>query len=383
MKKICFVTTVSITVKSFLIDFSKYLTENGDYDVTFICDTDESLYDFCTDKIHYIPVPMHRGISFDGLKVIKNLKKIFRQQQFDIIQFSTPNASLYASIAAKQAGCKNRLYCQWGIRYMGFDKGLKRALFKFLEKTVCKNASIIECESNSLYDFSVEEGLYPKEKASVVLHGSACGVNLTRYDLTQRAAWRKEIREAYGIQESDCVFGYVGRITQDKGINELLAAFRNIASTNDNARLLLIGTLDNEGSLDQQLLSWAQNSPKVIFVDWTDKVQQYYCAMDVFASLSYREGFGLVIIEAAAMQLPAIVTNVPGQKDTITDGREGLLVTVKDVSDVEKTMQFYIDNPEKRAQMGLTARRSVEEKYEQNTLFAALLHNRDQLIEQK
>ena len=110
MKKICFVTTVSITIKSFLIDFSKYLTEKGDYDVTFICDTDETVYNYCTDRIHYIPVPMHRGVSLDGLKVIGNLKKIFQRENFDIIQYSTPNAALYASIAAKLADCKNRLY---------------------------------------------------------------------------------------------------------------------------------------------------------------------------------------------------------------------------------------------------------------------------------
>lgn len=379
MKKICFVTTVSITIKSFLIDLSKHLVEN-DYDVTFICDTDNSLFDYCTDKIHYIPVSMKRGINFDGLKVISKLKKIFQEQNFDIIQYSTPNASLYASIAAKQADCKNRLYCQWGIRYMGFEKGWKRALFKFLEKTVCKYSTVIECESNSLYAFSVAERLYKKEKASVVLYGSACGVNLDRYDLSQREIWRKELRDVYQIQEDSCVFGYVGRITRDKGTNELLAAFQKIAETNPETYLMLIGTVDNAESLNSELLMWAQNSKQVIFVDWTDKIQKYYCAMDVFASLSYREGFGLVIIEAAAMQLPAIVTNVPGQKDTITDGKEGVLVNVKDVEDVVNAMQFYINQREKRESMGLVARRNVEEKYDQRTLFIALTRNRDQLI---
>lgn len=380
MKKICFVTTISITLKSFLIDFSKYLVENHDYDVTLICDTDETMYEYCTDRIHYIPVPMRRGISFDGLKVIKKLKKIFETEKFDIIQYSTPNASLYASIAAKQAGCKNRLYCQWGIRYMGFDAGAKRELFKFLEKTVCKNSTVIECESNSLYDFSVAEGLYKKEKASVVLYGSACGVNLERYDLTKRDIWREEIRKAYKINDDACVFGYVGRITQDKGINELLAAFRQTLKENENTYLMLIGSIDDGGTLNSDLLTWAQNSDNVIFVNWTDKVQQYYCAMDVFASLSYREGFGLVIIEAAAMQLPAIVTNVPGQKDTITDGVEGVLVTVKNIDDVVSAMEFYIQNPEKRLDMGIAARQSVEEKYEQKMLFNALSENRDLLI---
>ena len=144
MKRICFVTTVSITIKSFLIDFARHLTTSEDYDVTFICSTDDSLYSVCNDRIHYVPVEMKRGIGFDGIRVIRQLKRIFIDNSFDIIQYSTPNAALYASIAAKQAGCNNRLYCQWGIRYMGFKDGWKRALFKAVEKATCNNSTVIE-----------------------------------------------------------------------------------------------------------------------------------------------------------------------------------------------------------------------------------------------
>lgn len=111
MKKICFVTTVSITIKSFLLQFKDYLVDN-DYDVTFICNTDESMYELCNERVHYIPVPMKRGVGLDGLSVINKLTKIFKENKFDIIQYSTPNAALYASIASKKAGCANRLYCQ-------------------------------------------------------------------------------------------------------------------------------------------------------------------------------------------------------------------------------------------------------------------------------
>ena len=164
MKKICFVTTVSITIKSFLLQFKDYLV-NKDYDVTFICNTDESMYELCNDQVHYIPVPMKRGVGLDGLSVINKLTKIFRENKFDIIQYSTPNAALYASIAAKRAGCANRLYCQWGIRYMGFDGGIKRMIFKEIEKIVCSKSSVIECESYSIYRFSISEKLYPASKA--------------------------------------------------------------------------------------------------------------------------------------------------------------------------------------------------------------------------
>ena len=185
MKKICFVTTVSITIKSFLLQFKDYLVDN-DYDVTFICNTDESMYELCNERVHYIPVPMKRGVGLDGLSVINKLTKIFKENKFDIIQYSTPNAALYASIASKKADCANRLYCQWGIRYMGFDGGIKRMIFKQIEKIVCEKSSIIECESNSIYQFSVAEKLYPASKASVIWNGSAKGLNLEAYDISKK-----------------------------------------------------------------------------------------------------------------------------------------------------------------------------------------------------
>lgn len=381
-KKICFVTTVSITVKSFLIDFAHYLTEKRDFDVTFICNKDESLFEYTNDHIHYIPISMKRGIGFDGLSVIGNLKKIFNEQQFDIVQYATPNASLYASIAAKKAGVKNRLYTHWGSRYMGYEGGLGRFIFKTLEKTTCKNSTIIETESFSLLDYSVKDGLYPKEKSSVIWNGSACGVNIDNYDLNKRDAWRKEVRAKYNIPEDSVVFGWCGRITRDKGHNELFEAFRELNKVNKKARLLMVGPYDNVETINPELFKWAQECNEVIFTGMvpTSQVQEFYSAMDVFCSLSYREGFGLVVIEAAAMKLPGIVTDVPGQIDTIVNGETGVLVPAKEIEPVVKAMEFYINNPDKLVGMGEHARRDVEEKYEQQHLFCLLADHRDEII---
>lgn len=377
MKKICFVTTVSITIKSFLLQFKDELIKN-EYDVTFICNTDETLYSICNERIHYIPVDMKRGVGFDGLLVINKLTKIFKKFNFDIIQYSTPNAALYASIAAKNAGCKNRLYCQWGIRYMGFNAGVKRKIFKGIEKLTCINSTIIECESKSLYNFSIDEKLYSKNKASVVWNGSACGVDLLKYNINKRQIWRDEIRTKLGIEQDDIVFGYVGRITKDKGANELLAAFRKVTKRK-KAYLLMIGTFDNENTINSKLRDWAKKSPYVIFIDWTDVVEKYYSAMDVFCSLSYREGFGLVVIEAAAMGLPAIVTDVPGQIDTIEPNVDGWLVPAKNVDRVIKSINHCINNMNEVQELGKNARKHVEDKYEQKKLFYYLIKNRDKL----
>lgn len=379
-KKICFVTTVGLTIKSFLVGFAKYLVELRNYDVTFICADDDVLSQMKFRHIHFIPVPMSRGVNLDALKVIGQLKHIFKEQQFDIVQYATPNAAFYASIAAKSAGVKNRLYTQWGIRYMGYDGGLKRAIFKMIEKITCQKSSIIECESFSLYDFSVNEGLYPKEKASVIGKGSACGVDLTKCDVSQREIWRKEKRDDLGLAEDAIVYGYTGRITRDKGLNELLGAFEQFEKSHSNAYLMLVGSFDNEGTICPHLKEWAENSDRVKFVGWTPHAEKYYAAMDVFCSLSYREGFGLVVIEAAGMGLPGIVTDVPGQRDTIVENETGVLVPVKNVEKVIEAMGFYYDNRAAMNKMGLNARKHVEDNYEQKELFSKLADHRDQII---
>lgn len=381
MKKICFITTVSLTIKSFLIDFSTYLVENHNYDVTFICDEDESLYDYCDDNIHYIPVNMKRGLDFNFYKIIKQLTRIFKDNQFDIIQYSTPNASLYASIAARIAGCENRLYCQWGIRYMGFDPGFKHFLFKMLERITCESSTSIECESRSLLEFSLKEKLYDEKKGYVVWNGSACGVNLSKFDLSTYDKDRAMIRSKLGIPDSSVVFSFAGRLTRDKGINELLNAFKTVHDTNNEACLLLIGKLDSNALIDTELLCWAKESPSVCFVDWTQEIEKYYCATDVFVSLSYREGFGLVVIEAAAMKKPSIVSDCPGQVDTIIPKVDGILVPTKSVCEVVNAMSYYLNNKDMINVMGENARRHVEEKYDQMILFEKMANIRDSLVD--
>lgn len=378
-KKICFVTTISLTIKSFLIDFGRYLSENENYDVTFICNTDVSMYEYETEHIHYIPVKMKRGIAFDGLGVIWHLYKIFKREKFDIVQYSTKNASVYTCIAGSMAGIKTRIYCQWGMMFVAMH-GIKRYLIKASELLISDLATDIESESFSIYNAALKEKIYTAKKACVIWNGSACGVNLDGYDISKREQWRKEIRERYNIPADAVVFGWCGRITRDKGHNELFSAFRELNKTDKNTRLLMVGSYDNVETIDKELLDWTQNCPEVIFTGYSKDVPKMYSAMDVFCSLSYREGFGLVVIEAAAMGLPGIVTDVPGQIDTHVNMETGISVHAKDVVSVVDAMKYYIDNPSKRVAMGIEARKQVERKYDQKMLFKKLAQHRDQLI---
>ena len=255
-------------------------------------------------------------------------------------------------------------------------------IFKTLEKTTCKFSTVIETESFSLLEYSIKDGLYPREKSSVIWNGSACGVNIDNYDLSKRNAWRKEIRTKYNIPDDSVVFGWCGRITRDKGHKELFEAFRELNKVDKKARLLMVGSYDNVETINPELFKWAQECKEVIFTGPVPRkeVPEMYSAMDVFCSLSYREGFGLVVIEAAAMKLPGIVTDVPGQIDTIVDGETGILVPAKEIKPVVGAMEFYINNPEKLVEMGEQARKDVEVKYEQQHLFSLLADHRDSII---
>lgn len=383
-KKICFCTTIGGTIKSFLVDLSNYLVKYDNYDVTWISGEDESLFDYTNEHIHYIPLKMKRGIALDGPKVIWQMYRIFRREKFDIVQYSTRNAGTYASIASWMAGIKIRLYCQWGMMFIAL-KGLKRALLKLDEKLVVSLSTIVESESFSMYETAIKHGIYKPRKASVVWNGSACGVNLDKYILSNKPSWRKEIRQKFGISEDARVFGYCGRITRDKGLNELFAAFKHVIEDTNrkkDAYLLIIGRNDNAETINTELFAWAKSSPYVKFTGYTDNVPKYYSALDVFTSLSYREGFGLVVIEAAAMGVPGIVSDALGQRDTIEHGKTGYSVRTYHTEDVVEAMNFFIEHPEKAIEMGVNARKVVEEKYEQKELFRRLAEHRNLLIEQ-
>lgn len=380
MRKICYVTTISLTLKSFVIKSAIYLKEHTDWDITVICDNDDEFAISLPEGIRYIPVAMKRGMSFDGLKVIKQLTKIFKEEKFDLVQFSTPNASLYASIAAKKAKVPVRLYCQWGIVYVGFQ-GLKRKIFKAIEKKVCKNATHIEPDSLGNLNFAVSEGLYDKCKGKVIWNGSASGVDLTKFDISKKLEWRKEIREKVQLNDNAFVYGFVGRITGDKGINELFEAFKIIYKKHSDAQLILVGFAEKADSVNNELYEWANKCENVHFCGYTTEVEKYFAAMDVYVLPSYREGFGLSVIEAEAMALPVITTDIPGPRDAMIDNQTGILLNVKDTVSLENAMNKLYNDRALAEQFGKNGEKYAREKFEQKKLFEYILKDRQELLD--
>lgn len=379
MKKICFVTTVSLTIRAFVLPVIRYFRENTDWEITVICHKDPNLQEQLPEGVRYIPISMQRGVSLSGIKAMRKMVKVFREEKFDMVQYSTPNASFYASMAAKIAKIPVRLYCQWGIAYVGFT-GIKRRIFKALEKVICRRSTWIEPDSFGNLNFSHEEGLYPKGKGAVIWNGSACGVDLHKFDIAHKDGWRQTIRQKYGIGENDFVYGFVGRITGDKGINELFAAGKKILQESVDAWLMLVGDLERTETIDPALLSWAQNEKRVLFCGYTTTVEQYLSAMDVYVLPSHREGFGSAVVEAEVMGVPVIVTDIPGPTDAMLPNETGIVVEKENTQSLHDGMVKMQEDKDMRLRCAQRAHAFGAEKFEQTKLEEFILEDRKRLM---
>lgn len=379
MKKICFISTIPLTLKAFVLKTAIYLHENTDWDISFICSEDVEFAAELPEFIHYFPVPMERGISISGIKSMMLMKEIFVKEKFDLIQYSTPNASLYAALAGKLSGIPVRLYCQWGMVYVGFS-GIKRHIFKTVEKTVCRLSTWIEPDSISNLSFAHKEKLYPETKGAVIWNGSACGIDLEKFDISQKVEYRKYIREKYNFTEESFVYGFVGRITKDKGINELFAAFKEIYESNSNVYLMMVGATENDATVDETLFSWSKECDRVIYVGFTNTVEQYLSAMDAYILPSYREGFGMGVVEAEAMGVPVIVTDIPGPVDAMEENETGIIVKKGNQAELLSAMNKMYEDENMRKKYSRNAHDFVINKFEQKKLFEEILLDRKKLL---
>lgn len=370
MKKLCMISTVSITLDSFVVETAKHLHNECGYDVTLICDGDEAFAGRLPDYIHYIPVPMSRGINLSGFKSILSFRRIFKKERFDLIQYCTPNASFYASVAAKLTRSPIRLYCQWGIRYVGFAGGIKRKIFKALEKIVCSLSTHVFAVSPMNRQFAVDEGLYRESKAIVVGNGGTIGVDMTAYDVSKKTEWRSEVRARYGISEQALVLGFAGRICADKGCVELFKAFKNISESGADAKLLMVGPLEDNSGISAELVEWARASESVVLCGKVNNadMKEYYSAMDVLVHPTYREGFGMVIQEAGALSVPVITTRIPGASEVMVENESCLLVNAGDASDLERAMRSVCDDAELAEGLGKAAYDRTAELYERKIM---------------
>ena len=382
MKKICIVTTVWSSINNWIKPFLNEYAKRG-VDVSIVCNMDaeyeknlKAEYPF----IHTYPMPFPRGINvFGSIKSIRLLKKLFKKEKFDMVQYSTPNASMYASIAAKSAKIPVRLYCQWGMVYVTMS-GIKRKIFKTIERMVCRNSTQVQPDSTGNLEFCRKEGFYDETKSLVIWNGSAKGLDLTAFDVSQKAEYAKAIKEKYNIPENVPVIGFVGRLGKEKGCNELFKSFRALKEEFPTLKLLFVGPIVKEDTIEPELLKYFCECDDIIKTGRVTNVEKYTSAMDVFVLPSYREGFGMSVIEASAMEVPVVVTKYPGPSSAMEEGVTGISVSVKDSDALTLAIADLLKDREKSLAMGRAGRTFVEQNFEQKEFIKKYMENRMALL---
>ena len=375
MKKICILTTIQLTIDTFVVPFGKVLAENG-YEVTYICNMDDDFKKRNESHAKCIHLPMQRGFHFkDIFTFIAKLTKIFKKEKFDIVYYATNNAAFYASIASWLAKIPKRLYAQWGIHYVA-ESGLRRAIMKFLEKTTCVFSTHVRAQSPKNRQIAIDEKLCKADKIKVLGLGGTVGVDFAEYEFDRKQEFRTDIRARYGISQDDFVFGFVGRVTQNKGCKELLQAFKT-GEFPENAKLMLVGMYDGcDGEL-LELIEWAKTTNRVVFTGHvkSKEVCQYMSAFDILVHPTYREGFGKVLQEGLAMGLPIITTNVPGPSEVIEEGICGALVPVKDATALQAEMLSLMQDAERRERFEKAGRTRAETYFERSKMVDNILQD--------
>lgn len=368
--KICIVVSTIQTVNAFLLNHLFALSK--DYDVTLIATTDDSeyLYRIGLDA-RLIPVRIERGIApLHDLRAFINLVWLFRKHKFDIIHSVTSKVGLLAISAGFLARTTVRIHYFTGQAW-ATKKGLFKWALKQADLLIALMATHALVDSFSQKSFLVSQGIMSERKAKVLANGSICGVDLKRFSPDKKM--REQMRKKLGIAADAFVLLFMARLTRDKGILDLATAFRRLCELRGDVHLLIVGP--DEENIASTVLSLChpyENSVRLIPL-FVSEHENYLQAADVVCLPSYREGFGNVIIDAAAMGIPAIGSNIYGIQDAIEDEVTGLLHEVGNIEDILKCLRLITDQPELRREMGERAKTRAGLLFSCNIVTDALL----------
>jgi glycosyltransferase involved in cell wall biosynthesis len=334
------------------------------FDVCAISSELDKLKRFAEEEgIRYRHIPMKREISLfaDVVSLFRWIWLLLKERPY-IVHGNTPKAALLSMVAAWITRRPVRIYMCHGLRYQGTE-GKLRNLLMMMEKITCRCATHVVSVSKGVADVMVQDGLCPKEKMRVVGYGSAGGVDMERFNPDKAEC---DVRNELKITTDAFVFAFVGRIVKDKGINELVAAFDHINKKYPNAHLLLVGPVETvQNPVDECTFRTIEKNENIHAVGMQNDVRPYLKASDAFILPSYREGFGMVLIEAGAMGLPCITTDITGCNEIIVPGENGAIIEPRNMEALREEMEKWLMNPlDEVSKMVQNARRMVIERYD-------------------
>ncbi|OCW95421.1 hypothetical protein A9168_01810 [Macellibacteroides sp. HH-ZS] len=371
MKKLVFVTTIPISFHFFKGQLH-YLKDY--FDVFAISSQKAELKEIGErEGVEVIPIPMARPISlWKDIKSLILFVYTFLKLKPDIVHGSTPKGGFLSMIAAWGTRVPVRIYMCHGLRYQG-TSGLLRQVLITAERITCACASHVLCVSKGVWE-TLKTDRICIGKPTVVLNGSSNGIDLDYYRRS-KVTNRARLMRKYHITSSNFVFCFIGRVAQDKGMNELLEAFQHLSRKYSHLRLLIVGNEEKEDPVSEQARLIMELSPYIYFAGFQKDIRPYLSISDALLLPSYREGFGMVLMEAAAMGVPSIASDIIGCNNVLIEGENGLFVRPHDVASLVEAMERIYTDKTLRDHIRNVTRRSIAARFEQKMVWQAYLNN--------
>ena len=353
----------------------RYISQHG-YDVVYISSPGQLLDAVGRrETVEVIGIPMCRDIKVwrDALSLVRMLRTL-RALRPTVVMSSTPKAGLIGGLAAWILRVECRIYVLRGLRLETASGLLRRVLWLAERVAVCTAQSVVVV-SQSLLVRSRTLGLLRGRRSLVLGRGGSNGVDLNRFSSTVDP---KFSRRSLGIPPDAFVFGFVGRLSYDKGIAELIAAYKTVAGGHLSCWLLLVGR-DETAGLGRHVLEAIRRDPRIKRVEWVEDPADVYGLIDVLVLPTYREGFPNVVLEAGAAHKPVVTTRVTGAKDSVIDSVTGILVEPRDSHALATAMSTLLNQPEVAAKMGERNHTFVRENYSNHVVWSNLVDLLDEL----
>lgn len=373
--KLIRITTVPQSLRGLLRGQLKFMSQNG-YQVLGVSSPGDALKDVAVNEgVNTVAIEMTRTISpLKDVKALLQLIQLFRREKPQIVHTHTPKAGLLGMMAAKIAGVPYRLHTVAGMP-LTVATGTKRQLLNQMEKLTYTCATKVYPNSYGLEKIILEEKFTNPTKLKVIGKGSSNGIDTSQFNpALVSEETKKEIRKDLSIKNDDFVFLFVGRVVRDKGINELVQAFTNLYSKNSNTHLILVGSFERHlDPLKPETENLINNHSNIHAVGYKTNVIDYFAMANTLTFPSYREGFPNVVMQAAAMQLNCIVSDINGCNEIIKNGENGWIVPVKNSTKLEEQMQWCLYNQKRSEEMGLKSREIMVSDYERSYMWNEIL----------
>lgn len=388
MKKLIRVTTVPLSLEKLLGNQLTYM--NSFYDVTAVSSDEEELARVATQLgVKHHCVEMTRKITpLKDLKAIWDMYRFLKKEKPDIIHSHTPKAGMIAMMAGYMAGVPVRMHTVAGLPLLE-TSGIKSWVLETVEKLIYRCSTQVYPNSKGLKEIMIQRGLGKPGKLTVLGNGSSNGIDTNYFDPTLiTTETRESLRKKLEIAPQDYVFVFVGRLVKDKGINELVAAFARLQKNRQHLsagntegesfhrsdlKLLLVGPSEQDlDPLAPLTLSEIDRNSHIITVGYQQDVRPYLAVSDCLVFPSYREGFPNAVMQAGAMGLPAIVTNINGCNEIVTHLLNGIIIPVKESVALENAMRLISEDTELHHRMKDLSRRIICENFGQTRIWTAL-----------